>query len=111
MNPPGISVEEFLKNREEHPASIVIDVRDPEKFSEAHIPGAINIFKTEVEGKIEETVPDKNAEIYCHCGGGESGPRAAARLNEMGYKNAKYIIGGWRSYEAKSKGESATGKE
>lgn len=105
MNPPGISVEDFLKNREAHPDSIVIDVRDAEKFTEAHIPGAINIFKTEVEGKIEETVPDKNAEIYCHCGGGESGPRAAELLNEMGYKNAKYIIGGWRGYEAKVKND------
>jgi phage shock protein E len=101
MNSSGISVEDFLKNREEHPDSIVIDVRDPEKFKEAHIPDAINIFKTEVEGKIEETIPDKSVEIYCHCGGGESGPRAAELLNEMGYRNAKYIIGGWRGYEAK----------
>jgi rhodanese-related sulfurtransferase len=103
--PNSISIDDFLSHRKANPDSIVIDVRDPEKFIEAHIPGAINIFKTEVESKIEETVPDKNAEIYCHCGGGESGPRAAKLLNEMGYKNAKYIMGGWRGYEAKLEGD------
>jgi len=95
-----VTVEEFLERRKANPKSIVIDVRDDEKWKEGHIPGATHIHKTEIEELIESKVPDKNAEIFCHCGGGTSGPKAAALLNEMGYKNAKAIQGGFRSYKA-----------
>jgi rhodanese-related sulfurtransferase len=100
MTEHSISTEDFLKKRNANPASVVIDVRDPELFRSEHIPGAINIYKTKVAEEIAHAVPDKNTEIFCHCGGGESGPRAAELLNEMGYKQARAISGGWRSYKA-----------
>ena len=95
-----IAIADFLASRKVNPKSIVIDVRDDDKWEEGHIPGAIHIHKTKVEDEIAKQVSDKNAEIFCHCGGGQSGPRAAALLNEMGYKNAKAIHGGFRSYKA-----------
>jgi rhodanese-related sulfurtransferase len=95
-----IPIEDFLALRKENPKSIIIDVRDDDKWEEGHIPGAIHIHKTKVADEIAKKVPDKNAEIFCHCCGGQSGPRAAALLNEMGYKNVKAIRGGFRSYKA-----------
>ena len=95
-----ISVANFLARRKANPKSIVIDVRDDDKWEEGHIPGAIHIHKTRVEDEVAKIIPDKNAEIFCHCGGGQSGPRAAALLNKMGYKNAKAIQGGFRSYKS-----------
>jgi rhodanese-related sulfurtransferase len=95
-----ITIVDFLSHRKANPKSVVIDVRDDDNWVEGHIPGAIHIHKSKVEDEIEEKVPDKNAEIFCHCGGGTSGPRTAALLNEMGYKNAKAIQGGFRSYKA-----------
>ena len=96
----SISVEDFLSRRKSNPASVIIDVRDPELYNTEHIEGAINIYKTKVGEEIAHAVPDKNTEIFCHCGGGESGPRAAELLNEMGYKNTRAITGGWRSYKS-----------
>ena len=93
-------VAEFLERRKMNPKSIVIDVRDDDKWEEGHIPGAIHIHKTEVEELIASEVPDKNAEIFCHCGGGTSGPKAAEALAKMGYKNVSAIDGGFRSYKA-----------
>jgi rhodanese-related sulfurtransferase len=95
-----IPIEDFLAERKSNPKSIVIDVRDDEKWEEGHIPGAIHIHKSKIADEIEKRIPDKNTEIFCHCGGGTSGPKAAALLNEMGYKNAKAIKGGFRSYKA-----------
>lgn len=95
-----VAVSEFIERRKLDSKSIVIDVRDDDKWEEGHIPGATHIHKTEIEELIESKVPDKNAEIFCHCGGGTSGPKAAALLNEMGYKNAKAIQGGFRAYKA-----------
>lgn len=95
-----ISIDDFLDRRKKNPKSIIIDVRDDDKFEEGHIPGAIHIHKTKVEEEISAKIPDKNAEIFCHCGGGTSGPKAATLLSEMGYKNAKALQGGFRSYKA-----------
>jgi rhodanese-related sulfurtransferase len=60
----------------------------------------MHIHKTKIEEEISEKVPDKNVEIFCHCGGGTSGPKAAEALAKMGYKNVSAIDGGFRSYKA-----------
>ena len=95
-----ISVGEFLARRKENPQSVIIDVRDDAKWKDGHIPGAIHIQKTKLADVVVAKIPDKKTEIFCHCGGGTSGPKAAELLNEMGYKNAKAIRGGFRSYAA-----------
>ena len=95
-----ISIDDFTARRKANPKSIIIDVRDDDKWKEGHIPGAIHIQKAIIADEITKKVPDKKTEIFCHCGGGTSGPRAATLLNEMGYKNAKAIKGGFRSYIA-----------
>src|SRR4051812_11879170 len=94
-----ITVGDFLARRKKNPESIIIDVRDDDKWEEGHIPGAKHIHKTMIEEKIEGKVPDKNTEIFCHCGGGQSGPRAAETLVKMGYKNVSAIEGGFRAYK------------
>lgn len=95
-----VTVKEFLDRRKENPQSVVIDVRDDEKWEEGHIPGAKHIHKTKIESEIESVLTDKNTEIFCHCGGGQSGARTAEALAKLGYKNAHVIDGGFRSYKA-----------
>ena len=95
-----VTVEEFLARRKANPKAVVIDVRDDAKWKEGHIPGAKHMHKSKIAEEIAKLVPDKKTEIICHCGGGTSGPRAAAELNAMGYKNAVALKGGFRSYAA-----------
>lgn len=95
-----VTIEEFLSRRKANAKAVVIDVRDDAKWKEGHIPGAKHIHKSKIEAEIADKVPDKNAEIYCHCGGGTSGPKAAEALAKMGYKNVAAIKGGFRSYTA-----------
>src|SRR5947209_4569032 len=98
--PEQIKIQDFLARRKSNPRSIVVDVRDDEKWEEGHIPGALHIHKTLIEQEIASKIPDKNAEIFTHCGGGTSGPKAAKTLAEMGYKNVHAIAGGFRAYKA-----------
>lgn len=95
-----ISASDFLKRREQDGTSIILDVRDSAKFAEAHIDGAVNVQKLAIESEVAELIPQENAEIYCHCGGGTSGLRAAQTLTDLGYKNVHVIDGGWRSLKA-----------
>jgi rhodanese-related sulfurtransferase len=39
----------------------------PERFSEAHIPGAVNIPPDKLKEMAAKLLPDKNAEIVTYC--------------------------------------------
>ncbi|MEP7235446.1 MAG: rhodanese-like domain-containing protein [Ignavibacteriota bacterium] len=95
-----LKIAEFLEARKFDPSSIIVDVRDDEKWNEGHIPGALHLQKSEVESKIRERVPDLTAKIICHCGGGTSGAKAAETLVNLGYENVAVLDGGFRSYKA-----------
>lgn len=73
---------------------VVIDVRTPEEFASGHIPNArnIDIKEDSFNKKIAELDIDENYIINCQMGGRSS--RATARMEEIGFKNVKNLIGG-----------------
>ena len=44
-------------------------------------------------------VPDPNAMIICHCGGGGRSALAAETLQKMGYKNVRSMAGGFKAWK------------
>jgi rhodanese-related sulfurtransferase len=80
--------------------AMVVDVRDKDEWDEAHIPGANHMSRGMIELDIEEKVPDQNAMIICHCGGGGRSALAAETLQKMGYKNVRSMAGGLRAWKA-----------
>src|SRR5215471_1599853 len=80
--------------------AVVIDVRDKEEWDEGHIPGATHMSRGTIEFDIEEKVPDPNAMIICHCGGGGRSALAAESLQKMGYKNVRSMAGGLKAWRA-----------
>jgi phage shock protein E len=80
--------------------AVMIDVRDKEEWDEGHIPGATHMSRGTIEFDIEEKVPDPNAMIICHCGGGGRSALAAESLQKMGYKNVHSMAGGFKAWKA-----------
>src|SRR5947209_4747247 len=80
--------------------AVIIDVRDKDEWEEGHIPGATHLSRGTVELDIEEKVPDPNAMIICHCGGGGRSALAAESLQRMGYKNVRSMAGGFKAWKA-----------
>jgi rhodanese-related sulfurtransferase len=80
--------------------AVVIDVRDKDEWDEGHIPGATHMSRGTIELEIEEKVPDPNAMIICHCGGGGRSALAAESLQKMGYKNVRSMTGGLKAWKA-----------
>ena len=85
-----------LQNRQ----AVIIDVRDKDEWEEEHIPKAIHLSRGTIELDIEEKVPDPNANIICHCGGGGRSALAAESLKKMGYQNVRSMAGGLRAWKA-----------
>ncbi|HJW39002.1 MAG TPA: rhodanese-like domain-containing protein [Candidatus Udaeobacter sp.] len=80
--------------------AVIVDVRDKDEWDEGHIPGAIHLSRGTIELDIEEKVPDTNAMIICHCGGGGRSALAAESLQKMGYKNVRSMAGGFKAWKA-----------
>lgn len=80
--------------------AVIIDVREKDEWDEEHIPDAIHMSRGTIELDIEEKVPDTNAMIVCHCGGGGRSALAAESLQKMGYKNVRSMAGGFKAWKA-----------
>src|SRR5690242_11935073 len=80
--------------------AVIVDVRDKDEWDEGHIPGALHMSRGTIELDIEEKVPDPNAMIICHCGGGGRSALAAESLQKMGYQNVRSMAGGLKAWKA-----------
>jgi rhodanese-related sulfurtransferase len=80
--------------------AVIVDVREKDEWGEEHIPDAIHMSRGTIELDIEEKVPDTNAMIICHCGGGGRSALAAESLQKMGYKNVRSMAGGFKAWKA-----------
>ena len=80
--------------------AVIINVREKDEWDEEHIPDATHMSRGTIEFDIEEKVPDKDAMIVCHCGGGGRSALAAESLKKMGYKNARSMAGGFKAWKA-----------
>jgi len=80
--------------------AVIVDVREKDEWDEGHIPNAIHMSRGTIELEVEEKVPDTNAVIICHCGGGGRSALAAESLQKMGYKNVRSMAGGFKAWKA-----------
>jgi phage shock protein E len=80
--------------------AVIVDVRETDEWDEEHITGAMHMSRGTIELDIEEKVPDPNALIVCHCGGGGRSALAAESLQKMGYKNVRSMAGGFKAWKA-----------
>ncbi len=80
--------------------AVIVDVREKDEWDEEHIPNATHLSRGTIELDIEEKVPDLNALIVCHCGGGGRSALAADSLQKMGYKNVRSMAGGFKAWKA-----------
>jgi len=83
----------------EHPP-VVINVLPRSAHEARHIPGSINVPTDDIE-QVETLVPNKDDRIVVYCANADctASPKAAEKLEEMGYTNvADFEDGyaGWR---------------
>jgi sulfur-carrier protein adenylyltransferase/sulfurtransferase len=106
MSPSGAELLRQIKSQihEVDPASVheqlgngavIVDVRENEEFSVAHIPGARHVPRAYLESRIEGVVPDRDAHVILYCASGNRSAYAARTLTEdLGYTNVESMTGG-----------------
>ncbi len=56
-----------LKSKLDRKEATVVETLAPERYRQAHIPGALNIPPEKVKELAPQVLPDKNAEIITYC--------------------------------------------
>ncbi len=74
---------------------VLVNVLSPEQFEEQHIPGSINIPLDQVEEEFPARFDrDEKIVVYCASPSCEASPKAAQKLEAMGFSDVTDYEGG-----------------
>ncbi len=72
----------------------LLDVRRPDEWEAARIPGAVLIPLQELGSRVEELAAQRNRRVVVYCHHGARSLRAAAFLRQSGFVNILSMAGG-----------------
>lgn len=86
-------------------ADLLIDVREADEYSAAHISGAINIPRGLLEFKLsnDAQLAERTLKLVLYCKNSGRSALAADALREMGYRNVLSLAGGIEAWQAASR--------
>ncbi len=82
------------------PGPIIVDVREKDETDAGMLPGAKPVPRGFLELRIEETVPDRGADVVLYCAGGTRSLLAARTLKDMGYTRVRSLAGGFSAWKS-----------
>ncbi len=96
-----ITAQELKEKKDNADEFVLVDVLGEDSYQEQHIPGAINIPVTQIEEQASQHIPETGTEIVVYCADTEchASPKAAEKLEELGYTNVKDFEAGLAGWE------------
>jgi len=79
--------------------AVVIDVREPGEFAQAHILNARNVPQGEIEARIKELERFKEKPVIVSCATGNLSGSAASVLSKNGFRNVVNLAGGIAAWQ------------
>jgi thioredoxin 1 len=95
-----LSAEAFNEKLKQTKDAILLDVRTPAEFSEAHIPNAKNVDWNDVNFKTEATQLDKSKPVFVYCLSGGRSASSVEFLLANGFKEVYELEGGIMKWKA-----------
>lgn len=77
----------------------LLDIREQDEVANGAIRGAKHLSRAHFESRVEDVLPDKNAEVVVYCAGGVRSAFATRTLEELGYSNVHSMIGGFTRWK------------
>jgi rhodanese-related sulfurtransferase len=84
-------LERWLKNGE----ALLIDVREPDEYATARIPGALLYPLSTFDAKL---LPREGRRLVMHCAAGGRSLKAAQALLQAGHEHATHLAGGIKAW-------------
>ena len=92
-------INQGIKDYQNTPDAILLDVRTPEEYQSGHIPGSNNI-PLQTLTIVTSVVKNKDTILYVYCQSGARSRQATQALQQMGYTNINNL-GGIAAYVGK----------
>jgi molybdopterin/thiamine biosynthesis adenylyltransferase/rhodanese-related sulfurtransferase len=93
MHPDEVSVQDMKRALDDASLGIkVVDIREPNEYAAAHIPGVMFLPLSELQLRLDELNPEQA--YYIHCRSGGRSMKLVQFLKENGFKNVKSVAGG-----------------
>ncbi len=74
---------------------LILDVRSNEsRTRDGFIPGSVAVSLARIEETLELAEPDRHVVVYCACPSEASAATAARRLQELGFRKTRPLLGG-----------------
>ena len=89
---PGAQLAQNLKQLEQNPNALLLDVRTQEEYVSGHLPGAVNLPLD----RLNEIDLDKERPVYAYCRSGARSAQACTLLRKLGYQ--AFNLGGVLGY-------------
>lgn len=99
-NIESVTPEVFAEKTKTTPNAQILDVRTPEEFVSEHIDKAVNINWLADDFATNTKKLDKTKPVFVYCKSGARSAKAAAKLEELGFKKIYQLEGGilkWNS--------------
>jgi molybdopterin/thiamine biosynthesis adenylyltransferase/rhodanese-related sulfurtransferase len=77
----------------------ILDVREEEEAGNGIVPGATHLSRAHFESRVEDLLPDKDAEVVVYCASGVRSAFAAKTLGELGYSHVASMKGGFTRWK------------
>lgn len=100
-----VSTEQLERMKDNGEEFVLVDVLGEQHFQDEHIPGAVNIPLNQIGSEaLKRFEKDEEIVVYCASKSCQASPKAAEKLEKLGFENVK-------DYEAGLKGWKQTGHE
>ena len=77
----------------------LLDVREQEEVENGIVPGARTLSRAHFESRVEDVLPDKEAEVVVYCASGVRSVFSAKTLKDLGYSKVSSMSGGFTRWK------------
>ncbi|MEF8832730.1 MAG: rhodanese-like domain-containing protein [Candidatus Thermoplasmatota archaeon] len=96
-----ISAEKLKEKMDAGEDFMLVHVLSEEQFRKEHIPDSINIPLGEIGRRKNELDPNKEIILYCESFDCEASPKAAEKLEKLGFRDVVDYEGGMKDWKKK----------
>ena len=95
-----LTQNDWTEQLEQDDNAVILDVRTAQEVEMGIIPKAIHIDIYKGQGFIDEIKKlDKTKNYYVYCRAGARSAQACAIMNQLGFKNAFNLVGGFTQWQ------------
>lgn len=100
MSPTALDVSAVRSLLERNPDILLVDVRTPGEYENAHVPESINLPLDQVDAHLERIVSDAGGTMVLICQSGNRAGQCHAKLAAAGLTDAVVLTGGMNAWTA-----------